>query len=354
MTNKKRVLVDLYKLKVLNCGLGQVALNFGHELAHNVIPDFEFDLLIPSNFNGYFGQNLKYTNASHLKRTFPWMNKGYDLWHATHQDSGFLPRNESDSYLLTVHDLNFVFEKSPQKIEKYLHRLQAKVDRACALVAISEFTANEMKLHLNLKGKEVKIIPNGVRLNDLNEKKIPLFVDSSQPFFFTIGQVVEKKNFHVLLDIMKNIPEFQLYICGEDKDEYASFIKNRIENELIKNVKVTGSISTSEKNWMYENCSAFLFPSKFEGFGLPVIEAMQIGKPVFSSNMTSLKEVGGKYAYFWENFEPQYMTNVIKNGVMDFDHNPQRKLDEIEYAQSFTYEKNVNSYIRLYSEIVGL
>lgn len=351
---KKHILIDLDKLKVLNCGLGQVALNTGMEMGKHDLHDLKLFLYTPSDFVNYFGKNVAYIRSYYTHKVFPQLVRKFDLWHSTNQLSSVLPSSSKTPMLLTIHDLNFLYEKKPEKAQKYLEKVQNRVDRACLITTISEFSANEIRQHIDLRGKEVRVVHNGVRLNDFAESKRPAFIQNNDPFFYTIGQIAEKKNFITLLDVMKLMPNHFLYICGEAKGDYAALINYRIEKEQISNVKLTGSISSEEKNWLYQNCKAFLFPSKFEGFGLPVIEAMQCGKPVFSSEMTSLKEIGDKYAYFWNDFEPKYMANIIKSGLIDFEQNPQRKTDEIKYAHSFSYEKNVNSYLSLYREILGL
>ncbi|MFZ4454772.1 MAG: glycosyltransferase family 4 protein [Bacteroidales bacterium] len=351
---QKQILVDLTKLKVLNCGLGQVAYNSGIEIGRFSLPELKMNLLLPSAFIGEFGDNVGYIKAYLIHKYLPLLIRNFDLWHSTSQLSGIVPFSKKKPMLLTIHDLNFLYEKRPEKAKNYLRKVQKRVDRACFITTISEFTASEIRQHLDLKGKELRVIHNGVQLLNGEESNRPDFVSEECPFFFTIGQIVEKKNFHTLLDTMKILNEYTLYISGEDKSDYADSIRKRINDENINNVVLTGTISPLEKNWLYQNCRAFLFPSKFEGFGLPVIEAMQCGKPVFSSNMTSLKEIGDKYAYFWENFEPEYMANIINKGLLDFDSNPQLQTDEIEYAMSFSYEKNVKAYLDLYREILGV
>jgi glycosyltransferase involved in cell wall biosynthesis len=99
---------------------------------------------------------------------------------------------------------------------------------------------------------------------------------------------------------------------------------------------------------MYQHCEAFLFPSLLEGFGLPVIEAMQFGKPVFSSKETSLKEIGGDFAYFWDNFNPEEMKKLIDENLTQFYQNESLADKEKEYARSFSYEKHFEEYEALY------
>lgn len=128
-------------------------------------------------------------------------------------------------------------------------------------------------------------------------------------------------------------------------------IKNRIETEEINNVSLLGTVSEEEKVWLYANCEAFLFPSLLEGFGLPVIEAMQFGKPVFSSEETSLKEIGGNFSYFWKNFNPYDMKQLIDENLEKFYHDRGLEEREKEYANSFTYEKHFAEYEKLYATV---
>ncbi len=72
-------------------------------------------------------------------------------------------------------------------------------------------------------------------------------------------------------------------------------------------VFLTGKVDDIAKQFYLSKCHAFVFPSIREGFGLPPIEAMHFGKPIFLSNKTSLPEIGGEHCYYWDNFDPEYM-----------------------------------------------
>ena len=98
-------------------------------------------------------------------------------------------------------------------------------------------------------------------------------------------------------------------------------------------------------------CEAFLFPSIAEGFGLPVIEAMLCGKPVFCSNRTSLKEIGGEFAFFWNNFESGEMVKIFNNGLAKF-KDEDFKNRQFAYATQFTHKKNIEGYLNIYRELL--
>lgn len=117
---------------------------------------------------------------------------------------------------------------------------------------------------------------------------------------------------------MRYFPEYDLYICGDAHFAYAEEVRNLIRENQLTNVFLTDVISQSEKIWLYRNCEAFLFPSEGEGFGLPVVEAMQFGKAVFAANRTSLPEVCNGHAIMWEHLDTEFMVESIREHLPDF------------------------------------
>jgi glycosyltransferase involved in cell wall biosynthesis len=117
-------------------------------------------------------------------------------------------------------------------------------------------------------------------------------------------------------------------------------------------VVITGQVSDSDRAWYYTNCSAFVFPSIAEGFGLPVIEAMYCGKPVFLSKFTSLPEVGGNVAYYFDDFDAANMQQVFFNGMQDFnEHN--RSAGIVEHANKFSWKRAADQYLKLYQDCLN-
>jgi glycosyltransferase involved in cell wall biosynthesis len=346
----KKVLVDLGKLKDLNSGLGQVSMNFGQALALQSSSDLSLEYLVPENFQQQFGSNVSYCSLSTLRRWFPSLNKKYDAWHAIHQDSGFMPSSKVP-YLLTVHDLNFMYEKSKSKALKRLDILKHKIDRAYHVSFISKFAQEEALKYLSLEGKSTSVIYNGVKAPDLNHVARPEKLPFDQ-FIFSIGVLRPKKNFLVLIEMMRHLEGYHLVIAGNDHHEYAAELRNAIAQHQLENrVVLLGSVSEQEKNYLYKHCSAFVFPSLYEGFGLPVIEAMHAGKPVFSSTCTSLPEIGKEYSVYWNSFEAEAMAHVFKNGMIAFYGDAQvNELRLKKHAATFSWKENVTAYLQLYQQ----
>lgn len=350
---QKEVLIDLTMLKNANSGLCTVARSFAEGFAQMECDDLRFNFLVPPAFEGAYGDKVSYTVTNNWRKRLPVLLPKVDLWHSTFQSYRFLRLPKQAQHILTIHDLNFLYEKHPFKTRRYRYYMQRRIDKAAAVVAISQFVADDIQRNLKLRGKPLRVIYNSVDRLEARPASQPGFIkNTEQPFFFTIGQMREKKNFHALLDVMKQFPGVNLYICGgEQQDEYGQFVAQRIANEGIGNVFLAGAISEAEKCWMYRHCQAFLFPSRFEGFGLPIIEAMQFGKPVFVSNMTSVPEVAGGQGFVWESFDADYMANSIKQHLPEF-ANPER-IERIKaHAYSFNLQRHTQEYLALYRELL--
>ena len=133
----------------------------------------------------------------------------------------------------------------------------------------------------------------------------------------------------------------------------------RTKNEIIcearkfgveSRVIFTGPISENDKRWYYKNCTAFVFPSLSEGFGLPVIEAMYFGKPTILSSKSSLPEVGGEHAYYFSDFDPDGMSKVLKKSLEHYEQTKPMNLIQA-WAKTFSWEKAAKEYLEIYNTL---
>jgi len=168
----KEILIDLYKAKNLFSGLGQFSVNFAKELVTHSVDDLNFIFLTPKKIEF---ENIKSVNVSFQKRYFPSLNKTYDVWHSLQQFPSHFP-NKKSKFILTVHDLNFLIEKNETKKLKYLQRLQKNIDRADYITTISDYTKKTIEDNINLRGKSIKTIYNGIAVNSNCEVIKPNYV----------------------------------------------------------------------------------------------------------------------------------------------------------------------------------
>lgn len=325
----RKILIDFEKIKDPYSGLGQFCQH---------LKTF-FDKSTQSIH--YFIPNKRQKLAKHFSFLLPKCH----LFHAVHQDSPFVPWRFKTKYILTIHDLNALSEnKNPTFQKKYKENLQKKIDRAFIITYISFFTKKEVEAIFKTDNKKSFVIYNGISLP--HTSTTPLLIPTSK-YLFSIGTVVPKKNFHVLIKMMKHLPEYHLIIAGTLFHQYAKDMRQEIiDQALSERIHLIGTISDEEKHWYYEHATAFIFPSLLEGFGLPVAEAMSFGIPLFLSNKTSLPEIAGPEANYFSSFDDAIMATEFRNGMNAF--NDKKKEALIERSKIFSWEKAANSYLELY------
>ncbi|MGD2034596.1 MAG: glycosyltransferase family 1 protein [Bacteroidales bacterium] len=347
------VLIDIYKTNDPYSGLGQFSFHYAKHILRVKPEDYDLHFLGKRDPDISANSDVTFLPANWQKRYLPSLNKRFDLWHSLHQFPSHRPAGNT-LHILTIHDLNFLVEKNDKKAAKYLYRLNKNVKRADILTTISDYTKKQLFEHIDIKNKPVHTIYNGVELPVAEHPAKPGYVDT-QDFFFTIGIVTMKKNFHTLVPLMHSFPGMKLVIAGNNNTSYARQIIDSLKVHKLENrVILAGKISDEEKYWLYSNCRAFLFPSLAEGFGLPVIEAMLAGKPVFLSKHASLPEIGGRLAYYWDNFEPGHMAKVIKTNLNVFyKDQAARSTELINYAQKYSWKECIRKYLELYRDLLA-
>ena len=323
MIKMNRIIFDCERMKYENTGLYHYCLNLGNHIKKFVNPGVE----VLTFYSPYGTKELLGETGNHIIQTelhkfrLPSLEK-YAVWHATYQDSYYIPfRNKNIKVVMSIHDLNFMYDpsKSAFKKQRNLRRLQMLINRADVLICVSEFTKKDVPFYCNVQNKPVHVIHNGT--NTLTKPELlQQSYRPDKPFIFSLGTVMPKKNFHTLLPLVQDQHNMELLIAGriDDVGYYQSILDMADKMGVSNKLKLVGPISESEKSWYFNHCYAFAFPSVAEGFGLPVTEAMSVGKPLFLSQKTALPEIGGDVAFYFKNFSPAHMNETFVAGMKQY------------------------------------
>jgi glycosyltransferase involved in cell wall biosynthesis len=307
-----KVLVDLHRIggNKYN-GLYHFCEQLGKHLAEIPVGDQELYFYVPEKQINFFGGRVKYVRQKSIDKFYSFGTSRFEVWHIATTLSWYRPFNRRTKIIYTIHDLNFLDEEeySAGSKKKYLRLIQERVNRADHLTFISEFARKQAIQNLNLGNKPGVIIYNGCNM-PVDKKIFEPAIKPDRPFIFTIGQLHSRKNFHVLPPLLVD-NDYELVIAGLNNFPYTQKVmEEAIRFGVESRVRFTGAITDAEKFWYYKNCLAFAFPSVGEGFGLPVLEAMQFGKPVFLSTHTSLPEIGGDAAFYFNDFNDMAMRDT--------------------------------------------
>ena len=345
--------ISLGNIGALHDGLGEFSLQIGKRLAaHAPVWKAEhgihFDFHMREGLFGLFGDQVGYLPVSRWQRLRHVQAERYALWHSLHQLNKTLPPRGTGVRLVTVHDLNYLYGRNAFSSWRHQRRTQALMRRTDVLVAISHHTAADVKTHLGWTG-EITVIHNGAR-SFVAEPRKPLHgwqLQDTRPFLFHLSRMSASKNPQAIIELARYWPEMRFVLCGPPSTD-AKKLRDTVK---LPNVEFHLGISDERKAWAYAQCTGFLFPSLTEGFGLPPIEAMHFGKPVFLSRRTCLPEIGGEAADYFDDFDPASMKRVVINGVQRHAL-PGRAELVCQHAAQFDWDHAADAYLALYLRLL--
>ncbi len=242
------------------------------------------------------------------------------LFHAPHYN---IPLLYKDKMLVTVHDL--IHLKFPQLLpnkaalaySKFMLNQAGK--RAEKIIAVSQNTKNDLMDMLNIPEEKIQVIYNGLaeyKVHDIDKStasKSLRKLGVSKRYLLYVGNVRPHKNIDRLIAafsiVHRNLNDVELVITGA--------AKGKIEDKVVNGIVFTGFVNNEDLNCLYSNAEIFVFPSLYEGFGFPPLEAMQRGIPVVCSNSSSLPEVVGDAALLFDPYEAEDIADKIMKALTD-------------------------------------
>lgn len=344
MSKQKRIIIEALAIGLPMCGLHEYARQLCPRLAEKCPKEFHITFIVPSGMKGCFGQNASYYEAGKLKvnllRRIPLIKA--DLFHALHQLCKLKRYHGAPRRLMTIHDINFAHTRSGKSFKHAEKRFLKRLGNVTHLSYITKFAHIDTEEHYP-NDLPSRVIYNGVTPPNLSEAERPKGAPEG-PFLFHLSSLVPYKRADLLVEMMDYLPERTLVIAGKCKNQALLHMAQERSN-----VVMLGEVTDNEKAWLYKNCDAFLFPSKAEGFGLPPVEAMHCGKPVFLANSTSLPEIGGDVALFWPELSPEIMAEYLTEQLTK----PTNADAIISHAKQFSWDNCAEEFIKYYTDILA-
>jgi glycosyltransferase involved in cell wall biosynthesis len=301
---------------------------------------------------------VKLLNKLWLNFNFPDLGifyKNIDIVHSPHFS---LPVLGSAKKILTVHDITYLkhpeyFDPRYRELNNYGYKqlLPVNIKRADHIIAISDFTKNDLIDYFNISPDKVTTVYTGVDIPkkiDSEDAKAYLNQNNLTPdqyVYFPAGTLEPRKNIPLTIQALKksNISKnIKLVISGVGAIDWLG-IK---EDDRIRLLRWN---STEERDILYQNASFVVYPSLYEGFGMPVIEAMSNGKAVMTSNTTSLGELANDYA---QMVNPESLEELVEafNLLSDKTNRLDLENKSKQRAMDFSWEKMASETYKVYEK----
>lgn len=284
-----------------------------------------------------------------------------DLVHFPHWN---VPLFFNDNFIVTIHDLLLLHYPSRRastlspliywiKNKLFLLVLKHTAQAAKKIIAVSEFTKKDIENTLKIKPEKIiTTLLSPLSLKDFNEIDINKKYSITKPYWLYVGVAYPHKNLETLLAAWqifydKYNKNYQLVLAGK-KNYFYQRLEKMIKEKNIQNVILTDFVDDNTLANLYKKATLYVFPSLYEGFGLPPLEAMQYNLPVISSDRTCLPEILGDGAVY---FDPADPTNIAtcaqtvledKNTIKKLTENSQKILQKYSWAK--TAEQTLQIY----------
>ncbi len=264
--------------------------------------------------------------------------------------------------IVTIHDLSGLLmpEFHEKRVSLTSKLIPYAVRKARRIIAVSRFTAMEVEKHFPQAGGKIRVVYNGVspQFKPSCEEEIGRVKRKfgiSGPYIMYLGTIEPRKNLKNLLRafslIRGKIPH-RLVVAGMRGWKYSGIFAVLRDLGIEERVVFTGFVPSPDLPPLYSGADVFVYPSLYEGFGIPVLEAMACGTPVVASRTSSLPEVVGEAGLLADPYSPEEIASQILRVLESPDLALELSRRGIERAKGFTWERTAKETLRVYSEVL--
>jgi glycosyltransferase involved in cell wall biosynthesis len=295
-----------------------------------------------------------------------------DLVHIPHLF--WLPRNLPCPYVMTVHDvLEHMYrarEHSGLRRSLHFHLTRRALNGAARIFAVSRFTKSEIEKLFGIPSNRIQVVYNAIderflrgHASEADRQALAERYLVTYPFLLYAGRISPHKNLVRIIEAFSALkaelekedkfPDLKLIIIGDELSKHPDLRRTVIRGGVQNDVRFMGFVPIEVLRIFYDAAKVFVFPSLYEGFGLPPLEAMAHGTPVLASNTSSLPEVVGNAAVL---VNPENVFEIMRGlhrVLVDQPLRDKMKQRGYEQAQKFSWEASARQILDTYQEVAG-
>lgn len=357
-------------------GLGNYSRNLINALSNNY-PDNKYYLFTPAS-----GERIQWQPANNCRivgpenfagrlfgslwrsrlMTFDILKSNVQIYHGlSHELPSGIEKTGVKS-VLTVHDIIFI--KYPEFYNSFdISIYRKKLLNACrvadSIVAISNQTKKDLVEELSVDPSKISVIYQGYnssflnRLDSVSKNNLRSKYNLPEKFLLSVGTIEERKNlFNLVKALHGNRIELPLVVIGKKADSYYKKIEAFIQQNKIRNIIFLNTIENDDLPGFYQMAECFIYPSVYEGFGIPIIEGLVSGVPVITSRGGCFSEAGGPETIYVDPSDHKDLGENIIRVLEDKELRKKMKEAGLEYVKRFRNENISSDYMNLYRTLI--
>lgn len=294
-------------------------------------------------------------------------NESIDIYHIPQNGIGISEKIPCKT-VVTIHDLiPYILPETVGKgyLSKFLQEMPRIVNLSSGIITVSECSKKDILRFFPVDEKKVFVTPLAAddKYKPLDKEKCKATVldkyNIDKPFILYIGGFSPRKNVKSLILAFSKIymnlkKEYNLVIVGANKDDMSLLKDLSMDLNVQSHVKFTGFVDETLLPVLYNACDTFVYPSLYEGFGLPPLEAMSCGTPVITSNISSIPEVVGDGGILIDPFNIESLMNSLENLLNNETLRSSLSVKALKRASNFSWEKTSEKTIEAYKSILDI
>lgn len=286
-------------------------------------------------------------------------NSKSDIYHGLSNEVPYKVNETSAKSIVTIHDL--IFLRYPQYypvIDRIIYDIKAKYacKQANRIVAVSQRTKDDIVEYYKTDPDKIDVVYQGcfpifkepVSEKNLNEVKSKYNLPDK--FILSIGSIEERKNILLIAKALKYVPDIKFIAIGKKRKYAESVLKYASENGLSDRIQMLENIPLNELPAFLKSATIFVYPSLYEGFGIPIIEALNIGVPIIAATGSCLEEAGGPNSIYVNPHNEIELVEAINKILNDSDLQKNMIEQGRRYVQRFSEEKCIASILEVYKK----
>lgn len=286
--------------------------------------------------------------------------EGIDIYHGLSNELPFGIKRIDAKTIVTIHDLIFLrYPRFYPLIDRIIYNIKAKYACKAAdkIIAVSECTKKDIIEYYKIEPSKIEVVYQGCfpiykeKSDMIKKTEVKTKYNLPENYLLSVGSIEERKNILLVVKALKQLPDVHFVAIGKKRRYTEEVLRYAAENDLSDRIHILSSVPLTDLPTIMQSCDIFVYPSLYEGFGIPIVEALNSSVPVIGAKGSCLEESGGPNSIYINPLDENELAHQINRILADEALRKTMIKKGIEYVQRFSDKECTEAMIKVYKAL---